>query len=126
MNDLAPIQTSVYSALTTAPATYPVYDAVPQGIAKPYIVIGEYTAAPDEDIDVATTDATLTLHTWSSQNGKAQTHQMLQFIRARLDGQTITGAWFCAEDFVEIVEDPSSTTASRLYHGVARYRVRVG
>jgi len=126
MNDLAPIQTSIYSALTTAPTMYPVYDAVPQSAPKPYIVIGEYTASPDEDIDVATTDATITLHTWSAQNGKSQTHTMLQFIRARLDGQTISGAWFCAEDFVEILEDPSSTASARLYHGVARYRVRVG
>lgn len=133
MNDLTTVQTSIYTALTGAPATYPVYDAVPQGVARPYIVIGEVTAEPDEELQVATTDASVNLHTWSGNpppapktTSKAQTHTMLQFVRARLDGQTISGAWFCSEDFNEIMEDPSSTAESRLYHGVARYRVRVG
>jgi hypothetical protein len=126
MNDLTTVQTSIYSALTANPATYPVYDAVPQGVSKPYIVIGEVTADPDDELQAATTDASLNLHTWSAVSGKSQTHTMLQFIRARLDGQTISGAWFCSEDFNEIMEDAGSTAASRLYHGVARYRVRVG
>lgn len=125
MNNLSGVQTSVYSALTTAPATYPVYDAVPQGVLKPFIVIGEFTLEPDEEIDAVTTDASLNIHTWSQQASKKQTHEMLQFVRERLDVQPIGGAWVSTEEFVEIMEDPSSTTASRLYHGIARYRIRV-
>jgi hypothetical protein len=50
---------------------------------------------------------------------------MLEFVRARLDNETVGGgAWACSEDFYEVIEDPSSTAASRLYHGIARYRVR--
>lgn len=125
MNNLAPIQTAIYAALSGAPATYPVYDAVPQGVAKPYIVIGEFTGLPDEELATATTDSTLNLHTWSASAGKSQTHAMLEFIRARLDGQTIAGAWLCSEEFTEIMEDPASTASNRIYHGVARYQVRV-
>lgn len=125
MNNLSGVQTSIYAALTTVPATYPVYDAVPQGVAKPFIVIGEYTAQPDAELATVTTDAMLTIHTWSATAGKAQTHAMLDFIRVRLDGQPIAGTWLCEEDFVDILEDPSSTTASRLYHGIARYRLRI-
>lgn len=130
MNDLSGAQTSIYEALSASPATYPVFDAVPQTSAglplpKPYIVIGEWFANPDEELAIPTTDATVNIHTWSAKVGKAQTHQMLAFIRARLDGQIIPGSWLCVEDFVEIIEDPSSTAASRLYHGVARYQVRV-
>lgn len=126
MNNLWPIQQAIYAALIVVPATYPVYDGVPQGAAKPYITLGEFTIEPDEELAAATTDASINLHTWSATAGKIQTHAMLQFIRARLDDQTISGAWFCSEDFIEIMEDPASTAASRLYHGVARYRVRVG
>lgn len=124
MNNLAPTQTAIYMALTAPPATYPVYDAVPQGVAKPYIVIGEWTGDWDEELQVSNTDASLGIHTWSGQHGKSQTHAMLQFVRDRLDGQPITGAWLCIEDFNEIMEDVSSTASNRLYHGIARYRVR--
>lgn len=126
MNDLTPVQTSIIAALRGAPATYPVYDSVSQKATKPYIVIGEVTAGPDEELAAATTDAAINLHTWSKQPDKGQTYTMLQFIRARLDGQVLNGAWACTEDFNEVMEDPASTDTSRLYHGIARYRVRVG
>lgn len=125
MNNLSGVQTSIYSALTTAPATYPVYDAVPQGVSRPYIVIGEFTLEPDEEIGTVTTDAAIQMHTWSATAGKRQSHEMLQFIRERLDEQPVGGAWLSTEDFVEIMEDEGSTTAARLYHGIARYRIRV-
>ena len=125
MNDLTTVQTSIVAALRAAPATYPIKDSVPQGLAKPYIVFGEIVADPDEELAAATTDAAINLHTWSATDDKGQTYTMLQFIRARLDGQTISGAWFCSEDMNEVMEDPASTATSRLYHGVARYRVRV-
>lgn len=132
MNNLAGVQTSLYTALATAPATYPVYDAVPQStsgvpVPTPYIVIGEWTADPDEELATVTTDASVNIHTWSGKGitGKAQTHAMLDFIRVRLDGQPIAGSWLCEEEFNEIMEDPSSTASNRLYHGIARYRIRV-
>lgn len=125
MISLWPVQQSVYSALISAPATYRVYDAVPQGVAKPYIVIGEYTEESDEDLQIITGDASLNIHTWSATAGKKETHAMLEFIRGRLDNQLLPGAWYCGEEFNEIMEDEGSTTASRLYHGIARYRIRI-
>lgn len=125
MISLWPIQQSLYSALTSAPATYNVYDSVPQAAAKPYIVIGEATEEPDEDIQIITGDASINIHTWSQTAGKKQTHDMLEFVRGRLDNQLLPGAWYCAEEFNEIMEDIGSTAASRLYHGIARYRIRI-
>lgn len=126
MNDMWVPQQAVYSALTAAPATYPVYDAVPQGAAYPYIVIGEWTLEPDEEMTGPTTDGELNLHTWSATAGKSQSHAILQFIRARLDNVAVAGTWAFTEEFVELMEDPGSTASSRLYHAVARYRARVG
>jgi hypothetical protein len=126
MNDLTAVRTAIYAALTGAPATYPVYDPVPQGVLKPYIAFGPENSQPDEELQAATTDAALQIDTWSALSSRAQTYAMLQFIRARLDGQTIAGSWFVSEDFNEVLEDPASTASNRIYHGVARYRVRVG
>lgn len=125
MNDLTTVRTAIYAALAAAPATYPVYDPVPQGVARPYFGFGPDSSEPDEELAAMTTDASIQLDAWSATNGRAQVYAMLQFARARLDGQTINGAWLVTEDFNEVVEDPSSTAASRLYHGIARYRARV-
>lgn len=116
----------MYAKLAAAPATYPTYAPVPQGTPKPYIAFGATTALPDEELGPNTTDAMVELHTWSAQASEAQTHTMLQFIRARLHNVAVAGTWICAEDWNEIMEDPSSTATARLYHGIARYRVRVG
>lgn len=116
----------MYAALTASPATYPVYAPVPQGVPKPYIAFGPRFADPDEALAAASTDASIQLDAWSAQSSEAQIEAMGQFIRARLDGQAITGAWSCTEEAWEVMEDPASTASSRLYHGVARYRVRVG
>jgi hypothetical protein len=126
MIDLWPVQQALYGALTAAPATYPVYDAVPQGTAFPYLVLGEITSIPDDELEAASADASFTVHAWSRNAGKKQIHAMLEFARARLDNEPLGGgAWACSEDFAEVMEDRTSTAASRLYHGVARYRVRV-
>lgn len=125
MTDLWPVQQAVYSALSTAPTTYPVYDAVPQGAVYPYIAIGAFSVIPDREIGSPSSDAALTLHGWSKGAGKQQSHAILEFVRGRLDGVDIGGgAWACSEDSVEVFEDAKSTAASRLYHAVARYRIR--
>lgn len=126
MNDLTTVQTDMVTKLKAAPPTYAVYDSVPQGTAKPYIVIGEVVAEPDEELAAFTTDAAINVHTWSATSDKGQTYAMLQFVRARLDNVAVSGAWSVSEDFNEVMEDPASTAASRLYHGVARYRCRAG
>lgn len=124
MIDLWAVQQAIYSALTTAPTTYAVYDAVPQGVNYPYIVIGEITATPDDEITDASADASFTIHGWSKGIGKKEAHALLQFIRDRLDNQPISGAWAISEESADVFEDRTSTAASRLYHAFARYRVR--
>lgn len=125
MIDLWPTQEEVYEALTAAPTTYPVYDAVPQNAPAPYIVLGEISQQPDDELAAASSDASFVIHVWSRQNGKKQAHAMLAFVRARLDNQPLGGGvWACSEDFAEVMEDRTSTASSRLYHGVARYRIR--
>lgn len=125
MIDVWPVQVAVFEAMTEEPTTYDVLDAVKQGQTYPYLVIGEITAIPDEELEQDSADASFTVHAWSRYNGKKETHELLAFARERLHGKDIGGGvWAISEDFAEVMEDPSSTAASRLYHGVARYRIR--
>lgn len=119
-----PVQQAIYSALTTAPATYPVYDAVPQGAAFPYLVIGAINALPGEELATPTGKASFLIDAFSRQAGKSQAHAMLAFVRARLNGQDIgAGVTEISEDSHDVIEDRNSTAASRLYHGFARYLI---
>jgi len=125
MIDLWPLQQAIYAALTANPATYPVYDAVPQNSPAPYIVIGEVSNQDDLEISEESSDATVTIHGWSRTAGKAQSYAILSFIRARLDSEVIGGARSVTGDGEDVFEDRSSTAASRLYHAVAQYRFRL-
>lgn len=125
MIDLWPVQQAIYTALTANPATYPVYDAVQQGATAPYIVIGESFNESDLDLDVESSDATINIHGWSRTQGKQQAYALLAFVRARLHRKDIGGAWACYAEQEDVFEDAGRTAASRLYHAVARYRIRL-
>lgn len=125
MITLWPVQVAIVSALTTAPATYPVHDAVPQGATFPHIRIGPWVGLPDLELAVPSIDAALLVHGFSRSAGMKQAHEIMEFVRQRLNNQPIgAGVWAITEDDHDVGEDPTSTAASRLYHGWSRYRVR--
>lgn len=120
-----PIQLAIDEALTTPAGPYPIFDAVPQGEPFPYIVIGEFSGTPDEDLAVKGADLSVMMHAWSGHAGKREAHQMLDFIRNRLDHADLGGGvWACTEDWSEVMEDRESTAQRRIYHAAARYRIR--
>lgn len=124
MISLWPILQGVYAALTAAPATFPAYFAVPQGATFPYIVIGETNNLRDDDIDADSSRASVAIRGWSRQPGEEEAHEIAQFIRDRLDMQPIGSAWACYEDQTSVLEDRTSTAASRLYRAETRYIIR--
>lgn len=120
-----PIQVAIFEALNAAPRTYPVFDAVPEKQSLPYIVIGEFTGTPDDELAVKSADLSVMIHAWSGHAGKSEAHQMLDFVRGRLDHAALDGGvWAVTEDFAEVMEDRESTAARRIYHAAARYRIR--
>lgn len=127
MIDLWPVQQAIVAALEANPATYPVYDAVREKEPRPYLVIGDANVFSDETLESASLDADLAIHAWSRYAGKKQAWEMLAFVRARLNGASLgSGVWAITEDFVQVLEDPASREDSRLFHGIARYRIRAG
>lgn len=126
MNNLLPLQTAIFAALDGGP--YPVYDAVPQKARRPYIVIGEVTADPGEEVAESSADVSVSFHCWSETHGKDESHQMLAYIASVLDNVVsleFGGEWWLGfEEFREILEDPKSRADARLYHAVSRYQFR--
>lgn len=124
MADLWAVQVAVVALLKAAPATYPVYDAVPPGAAKPYVVIGNPTAvpAPDHELEGDAEDPSQMIHGWSAAAGKKECYAMRAWLQAKLHHQSLAGTWACYEEFFDILEE--STGEGRLYHLVTRYRIR--
>jgi hypothetical protein len=122
MADLWPVQADVVALLKAAPATYPVYDAVPASTPKPYVVIGAWTGLPDLELDGDASNTTVALHGWSAVNGKKEAHAIRAWLLAKLNHQTVAGTWACFEEFWDILEE--STGEGRLYHLITRYRIR--
>lgn len=134
MSDFAyPVQTAVYSRLTSVVSSATIYDDVPRlsngqpDANFPYIVIG------DDDLQSWDTDDTLgatvviTLHIWSRYQGKKEVKQVMQDIYSALNRQagnlSATGYRFVdsLHDFSTVMDDPDGATR----HGVCRYQITV-
>ena len=123
MSALWPIQASIVGLLRADP-DYPVYDGrAPQDAPMPYVVIGEPTEVPGEEIDEEGTNATLTFHGWSAYAGKKECFQMQAWLRSHLHHAEVAGTWACYEELATILAD--DTGGGRLYHLVTRYRIRL-
>lgn len=131
------IQAAVYARLRTyapltamlAPHADPqvggaaIYDDVPQGAAFPYVTIGEDTLVEwDTDTELGA-EATITLHTWSRQRGRAETKALQGHIYDALHRYAlpVTGMHLieCKWEMSESFLDPDGHTR----HGVMRFRL---
>lgn len=122
------LQQSVYAALvddTTILALLGgprIYDDVPQGADFPYLTIGQSTirdwSTSNEDGD----EHTLTLHVWSRENGRKQTHAIMGALREALHDRplALTGHRLInlRHEFSDARREPDGDT----YRGIVRYR----
>lgn len=122
------LQSAIYQALAgSAELTAQldglrVYDHPPQGVAYPFVTIGESSVF---DWSTGTEDGAehlVTLHVWSRTGGKRQAYALVEAIRETLHDEA-----FALDDhvlvnlryrFSETRRDPDGET----YHGVIRYR----
>lgn len=106
-----------------------VYDAVPQvddtgsGLEFPFVAIGDDTILEWDTDDAFGTEATVTLHIWSRQQGRSEVKAIQGAIYDALHFQnlSITGyhtvVMLC--EFEETMMDSDTYTR----HGVSRYRI---
>ena len=129
MSDAAwPLQQAVYTALTGAGLVdvkgnaVTVYDLVPEGVAFPYVAIGEDTAIDWSAKGMRGEESTLTVHVWSRYRGRKETKLIMAAIKDALHEQELSVSgenlillrWEYAETFLD---DDGLTM-----HGVCRVR----
>lgn len=89
-----PIQTAVYTRLngdaTLATLVKGVFDEVPEGTLKPYVVVGEAYETADNSHDRKGRRTVITVHVWSDQQGFSQTNTISNRIVDLLDHTPLT------------------------------------
>lgn len=121
MNMLA-IQRAVYMRLSTM-LEVDVWDDVPDNPSFPYVVVGDDTALDWSGDWYLGTDATITIHVWSTQSGRSQTKQIQQEIDDALNRHHLEVEDFHVvtihREYTETLLDPDGETR----HGVQRFRL---
>ncbi|MBA9002010.1 DUF3168 domain-containing protein [Thermomonospora cellulosilytica] len=122
---LAPVQAAMYARLNgDALLAGRVFDHVPEGQPKPYVLLGEAIELPDNHHGGFGRETVETLHIWSDQLGYSEGTQMAARIVALLDHQplTIAGHHHIATryEFAQTLTDPARPG---LRHVVLRFRI---
>lgn len=79
------LQTAIYQRLTQAPVSLPdVYDAVPQDKPGLYSVIGDTTASNWDTDDANGKQFTVTIYTYNTNQGEAQTELGYRSVKLRM------------------------------------------
>lgn len=122
------LQTAAYAALAADGALLALlggerlYDDVPQNAAFPYVVIDQMQLRDWSTGTERGTEHMLMLHVWSRYDGKRETHEIADAVRAVLDGAALTLGNHrlvnLAHQFSDLKRDPDGET----YHGVLRFR----
>jgi len=116
------VQTVIYTALS-GNVTAPVFDAVPQQQAYPYVTIGDDNHVEwDTDTDSGAT-VSVTIHVWSQGRGRAETKRIQGLIYDILHDAALTIAGFVIvssyfESSVSFMDSDGKTR-----HGVQTFRI---
>ncbi|GAA3223266.1 DUF3168 domain-containing protein [Actinocorallia longicatena] len=124
---LDPVQQAVYDVLAADAVLEglgcTIWDEVPEGTPRPYIVLGESMETPDRDLATHGRQTVETLHIWSKKRGMTETKLIMARVQALLDHQPLTIAghrhivtrW----EFGQTLRDPEPG----IRHGVTRFRI---
>jgi len=116
-----PLQVAIYGALNGV-ISCPVYDAVPEGAAWPYMVIGETTGVDWSTKLENGQVVTITLHGWSRAKGTKEVNDLMDEALQALTGPALSVTDFTLVllrfDFASVIRDPDGITR----HGMLRLR----
>ncbi|MGG3662519.1 DUF3168 domain-containing protein [Bacillus gobiensis] len=76
-----------------------IYDAVPENTPYPYVTIGEPTDTPFDTKSSYGENIILSVHCWSSYNGKKEAYEVLNLILHSLSRPLELGGGFKLQDF---------------------------
>lgn len=122
------LQQSIYATLADDAAVLSllggprIYDDVPQGASFPYLTIGQSTLRDWSTGSEEGHEHTLTLHVWSREKGRKQTHALMGALRDALHDRPLTLEGHrlvnLRHELSEARREPDGDT----YHGIVRYR----
>jgi len=104
------IQTAIYERLGSESTLLDVYDHVPEGTPKPYVVVGEAYETPRNSHSEHGRRTVHTIHVWSDHRGYSEATGICDVIVALLDHQPMTIAGFNTVsvrfEFLQLAPDP--------------------
>lgn len=124
------VQVGLYELLSgdvTLAALADVYDDIPEGAAKPYVVIGEITAVEDSAHGSPGRATDTTLHTWTEALSFRPGNQIAARVVALLAKQHVAldalvdghAVWRVDHEFSQTLRDPDPN----IRHRVDRFRI---
>lgn len=125
---LTPVQAAVYTKLTGDTLLMNmitgVYDDIPEGVARPYVTVGESIETPDNDHGGFGRQTVMTLHVWSEYRGFAEVNSITYRLQELLDEQplAVTGHRHIGTrfEFAQTLRDPAEPG---LRHAPVRFRI---
>jgi hypothetical protein len=127
---------AIYTALTANAELMAViegvYDHVPQAVdgadpvAFPYVHIGQMAIQESDDDTAVGFDAIFTLHVWSREQGREQTHFIQGLIYAILHRESIAMPGYLVDTVDQEFSDSMTDTDGETRHGVQNFRIIYG
>lgn len=101
-----------------------IYDPVPEGIALPYLTMGEGTSRDWSAKDFTGQEQLLDIHIWSGGQGGGEVRRLADMVAQRLTGQdlSLTGHDLVALDFIFF--ENFFDQDGEVRHGIMRFLAR--
>jgi hypothetical protein len=121
------VQKALFTLLSNG-LTVPVYDAVPDNSAFPYVVLGEDTESEFGGKNLTGSELTHTLHIWSRYRGFTEAKSIMDSIVRLVTAIPLDlSAWgfypvIAQVDMAEVWSEEDGVTR----HGAVRLRIKVG
>jgi hypothetical protein len=116
-----PLQTALYSRLTTALAPVLVYDDAPTTATFPYITLGEQTSSGAGDKTSDAEELTVTLHAWSRKAGRKEVKDLLERVHTALHNQELAVPGFAPVTLRHEFSNDFLEAETSTKHGVIRF-----
>ncbi len=117
------VQTKIFDTLD-AGLTIPVYDSVPQDTTNyPYVNIGDDTFTDFDGDDFTGFDGTLTVHTWSTADGRIEIKNLQGEIYDLLHRTNLVILGYNVITIDQVYADSFLETDGLTRHGVQRFRI---
>ncbi len=122
------LQQAIYATVTTDPGLAAIvgspriHDDVPQNTPYPYLTLGQSTSRDWSTATDPGEEHTLTLHVWSRNSGRKETHEIMGALKSALHDRALTLAGHRLINLRHVFSDARREPDGETYHGLVRLR----